>query len=196
MSATPEPQAAEELRIDGQGTYLVRFTERHLNDPCYLGWLRDYDVMKTVGRAEYLREVPFAEAEAYFRRVDASPDDLFFALHVQADESFIGTVKAGHIDRVAGIADIGIMIGARECWGQGLSTDALHAICRYMFRDFGIRRLTCGAMAVNPAMIRAFEKIGFRREGVLRAHVPFEGGYTDQVLMGCLADDLVDPDAG
>lgn len=180
-----------ELRLEGRVTYLVPFSERHLRDPRYLSWLRDYEVAKTIGRPEFLTEISFKEIEGYFRRISQSENDLFFALHMRQDDVFIGTAKAGHIDRDAGIADIGIIIGSRDRWGQGLATDALQCLCAYMFGARGMRRLTAGAMAVNPAMIRVFEKLGFRREGTLRQHVPFEGGYTDHVLLGCFRDEFV-----
>ncbi len=183
-------------RIDGRRTCLMRFGEGHLRDPRYLAWLRDHEVIKTIGRAEYLTEIPFEEVEAYWRRVDRSPEDLFYAIHMAADGAFVGTAKAGHIDWEHGIADIGIMIGDRAHWGGGVATDALGALCRHLFEARGLRRLTAGSMAANPAMVRVFEKLGFALEGTLRAHVPYEGGYTDHVLLGCLRGELRLPDNG
>lgn len=178
-------------RIDGRLSYLRAFSERHLNEPNYLAWLRDYDVAKTIGRPEYLVEIPFKDAAAYVQRLAKSENDLFFAVHVAADDTFVGTVKAGHIDRTASIADIGVMIGDRAYWGRGIATDCVGTLCRYMFNDFGIRKLAGGVMGNNPAMARVFEKLGFRQEGCLRGQVPFEDGFVDHLLYGCFATDLV-----
>lgn len=183
------PQA-DISRIEGRACYLQPFGDAHLADPAYLGWLRDPEVVKTLGRAEYLTPVPFAEVEAYVRQITASEDDLFFALHMAEDDAFVGTVKAGHINRAYGTADIGVMIGSRAHWGRGLATDAFGTLSRWMFDDFGCRKLTGGAMANNPGMLRVFEKLGYRREAVLRRHVPFDGDYVDHILYGCFPDEL------
>jgi len=170
---------------------LKSFGERHLKDPCYLSWLRDYEVVKTIGRPEYLTSVSFDEIAEYVRRVTDSPTDMFFAICLRDSGIFVGTVKAGHIDREAGIADVGVMIGSRGHWGQGLATDALGALCRYLFTDGGMRKLTCGVVATNPAMVCVFEKLGFRHEARLRRQVPYEGDYVDHILLGCFRDELV-----
>ena len=51
------------------------------------------------------------------------------------------------------------------------------------------RKLTCGIMANNPAMVRVFEKLGFRREATLRRQIPFEGDFLDHILLGCFAEE-------
>lgn len=180
-----------DLTLSGARVTLEVFSDRHLKDPAYLSWLHDYDVVKTIGRPEYLTKISFSEVADYVRRIMESPDDLFFAVYSRADETFIGTAKAGHIDRAAGIADIGVMIGSRAHWAQGLATDVLGVLCRHMFAAAGMRKLTCGVMANNPAMVRVFEKLGFRREAFLRQQIPFEGDFLDHILLGCFADELV-----
>ena len=179
-----------DLRIDGARVTLATFGERHLEDPAYMSWLHDYEVVKTIGRPEYLTSASYEDVATYVRRVSKSPDDMFFAIHLREGETFVGTAKAGHIDREAGIADIGIMIGSRAHWGQGLATDALRALCRHMFEKAGMRKLTCGVMANNPAMVRVFEKLGFRREATLRRQIPFESVFLDHILLGCFADEF------
>lgn len=187
---------AQPARLDGRVVYLVPFAESHVHDPAYRGWLGDREVMKTVGRPEYMASIPFAEIEAYARRLRESPDDMFFAVHLGEDDRFVGTAKAGHIDWRARVADIGVMIGARDQWARGLATDALATLCRSAFADLGMRRLVANIMAANPAMIRVFEKLGFQREGVRRQHMVFEDGFTDIMLYGCFAREFNDATAG
>lgn len=180
-----------DLKIEGGRVVLASFGDRHLNDPAYLSWLHDYEVVKTIGRPEYLTAVSFEDVAHYVRQVTDSPNDMFFAIQMLESDAFVGTAKAGHIDRDAGIADIGIMIGSRPQWGQGLATDVLGVLCHYMFTQAGMRKLTCGVMGNNPAMIRVFEKLGFNREAQLRRQIPFEGVFLDHILLGCFADELV-----
>ena len=179
------------LRITGRISHGVPFGDEHLRDPVYLSWLRDRDVMRTIGRPEYMAApVDFATVEAYYAQMKASSCDLFLALYHTADARFVGTLKAGHIDWHQGTADIGIMIGAKDYWGRGLATDAIGALALHLYDVLGLRRLTAGSMGINQAMIAVFEKLGFRREGVLRDHLRHDGGFCDHVLLGCFRNEL------
>ena len=173
-------------RIEGRLIFAVPFSKEHINSPDYLGWLRDYDVIKTLDRPEYWDPVPFAEVEEYCYNVLASENDLFFALYHRADEVFVGTLRAGHINWRTMSADIGIMIGRRQYWGKGLGLDAVEAMSRWLFEELGMRRLTGGSMANNAAMVRIFEQLGFQHEARFRrSDVLREGGYCDHVYLGC-----------
>jgi len=177
------------VRLEGKKSYLVPFTQRHLNTPAYLEWLRDYDVVKTINRPEYLTPISFEEVRAYCERVMTSETDMFFAVHEQISGSFSGTLRVNGINRYSMVADIGILLG-RPFWGKGIATDAVGTVCRYLFENLKFRKLTAGMMAVNPAMARVFEKMGFRREGILRRQDKFEGQYVDHIYMGCFREEF------
>ncbi|WP_278739257.1 GNAT family N-acetyltransferase, partial [Paenibacillus macerans] len=42
----------------------------------------------------------------------------------------------------------------------------------------------------NPRAIHVYEKIGFRREGVLRDELFMDGGFHDSILMSMLEDEF------
>jgi [ribosomal protein S5]-alanine N-acetyltransferase len=176
----PEPT------LVGVNARLVPFEAHHAIDPCYLGWLRDSDVVVRLNLPRYLNgAVTDEEIVSYCREKIADPDTWFFAL-IANDGGFAGTVKAGPIDRYAAIADVGIMIGRKELWGQGLASEMLELLCRHLFEKQNLRRLTAGSMANNLGMIRVFEKLGFKREGLFRSHDRLGDAYVDHIHLGCL----------
>lgn len=187
MTAAALPDR-DELHLVGAQAELVRFAARHRDDECYLGWLRDHEVLRTLNLPHYLaKPVGRTEITDYCNRLMSSPDDLFLAIHLRTGGAFVGTLKAARIDRYARHADIGIMIGRKDLWGRGLATEAISLLCRYLFDDVGLRRLTAGCMATNPGMVRVFEKLGFRREGVFREHDRIaESAFCDHIHLGCL----------
>jgi len=179
------------LRIAGRITNAVPFTERHLRNPAYLSWLHDREVVRTIGRPDYVAApVPLSVVEDYVARITVSDCDLFLALYHTADDHFVGTLKAGHIDWHQGTGDIGIMIGEKGYWGRGLATDAIGALAQHLYDVLGLRRLTAGSMGINPAMVKVFEKLGFCREGVLRKHLRHEESFCDHILLGCFRNEL------
>lgn len=75
--------------------------------------------------------------------------------------------------------------------GQGLGTDAVRTMARYLVHERGHHRLVIDPAADNLAAIRAYEKAGFRAVGVLRRYERLPGGdWHDGLLMDLLADEL------
>jgi RimJ/RimL family protein N-acetyltransferase len=73
--------------------------------------------------------------------------------------------------------------------GRGLGTEALRRVVRHLIDERGHHRLTIDPAAANAAAIRAYEKVGFRRVGVMRAYERDLGGegWHDGLLMELLA---------
>lgn len=80
-----------------------------------------------------------------------------------------------------------------EYHGQGFGPDAITTLARYLIDDRGHHRITIDPAAANERAIRAYEKVGFRKVGLLRQyqHYP-DGTWQDGLLMELLADELRD----
>lgn len=77
--------------------------------------------------------------------------------------------------------------------GRGLGTDAIRRLARYLFDVHGHHRIEIDPAADNAAAIRCYEKVGFRRVGVLRAYERgSDGTWHDGLLMDLLRNDLTD----
>jgi aminoglycoside 6'-N-acetyltransferase len=74
---------------------------------------------------------------------------------------------------------------------QGLGTDAVRTLAHHLIETEGHHRLTIDPAADNHAAIRAYEKAGFRKVGVMREYERgADGTWHDGLLMDLLADDL------
>lgn len=180
------------LRIEAARCYLATLGAEHRDDPAYLGWLRDPEVVRTLYLPSYLEsQVRYEEVKTYCDRMMESDVDLFMAIHDRETGKFIGTIKAGHTNWYSMTTDIGIMIGDKSFWRKGLAQDAILHLCRYLFDTVGMRKLTSGSMAINLAMMRVFEKLGFKQEACIRNQDRIGDEYCDHVHFGCFADELV-----
>jgi aminoglycoside 6'-N-acetyltransferase len=76
--------------------------------------------------------------------------------------------------------------------GRGLGTEAIRLLAAYLIDDRGHHRLTIDPAVVNEHAITAYERVGFRRVGVMRQYerAP-DGTFRDGLLMDLLADELV-----
>jgi aminoglycoside 6'-N-acetyltransferase len=76
-----------------------------------------------------------------------------------------------------------------ELHGRGLGTEAVGAVVRRLIDERGHHRITIDPAAANAAAIRAYEKAGFIRVGVMRRYERDVGGagWHDGLLMEYVA---------
>ena len=87
-------------------------------------------------------------------------------------------------------ASIDLFLGA-PYHGRGLGTDTVRTLARYLIEERGHHRLTIDPAAHNERAIRCYEKVGFRRVGVMREYwLDAEGSWRDGLLLDLLADEL------
>ena len=95
--------------------------------------------------------------------------DHYQHLAIDLDGQLIGDVQLRKCDftRPQGAWDMGIEISP-ELQGKGLGTQALRLVAEYAFKN-GAHRVEGSTDESNLAMRRAFEKAGWKFEGVLKA---------------------------
>jgi aminoglycoside 6'-N-acetyltransferase len=87
-------------------------------------------------------------------------------------------------------AGIDLFLGA-PYHGRGLGTDAVRTMARHLIDDRGHHRLTIDPAAHNQRAIRCYEKVGFKRVGILRQHwLDPDGVWRDGLLLDLLAPEL------
>jgi len=80
--------------------------------------------------------------------------------------------------------------------GRGLARDAIRALARYLFDGRGHHRLIIDPAVGNERAIRAYEKIGFRRVGIMRGYERgADGTWHDSLLLDLLRGEMP-PEAG
>lgn len=111
---------------------------------------------------------------------------LPFAISVGAE--LVGSISLWGIDLFNRSAHLGIALGAAYR-GRGYGTDACRVLLRHAFVDRGLHRVQLETLASNAAGLRAYEKAGFVRDGVLRESGWVRGQLVDEVVMSVLATD-------
>ncbi|OEU96335.1 GNAT family N-acetyltransferase [Streptomyces oceani] len=121
--------------------------------------------------------------------VDDPPESSVpFSVVELAGDTLIGTATLWGIDthhRGAHLG-LGLLPAAR---GKGYGTDVVAALSHYGFVVRGLRRLQIDTLADNEPMLRAAERNGFVREGVMRSSAWVLGEFLDEVLLGLLVED-------
>jgi len=97
----------------------------------------------------------------------------------------IGTVTLAHIDRPHRRASVGFAL-ATSAWGQGYATEAVTRLIEHAFDDLELHRLEADVDPRNEPSLGLLERLGFRREGLLRERYHLAGEVQDSVMMGLL----------
>ena len=120
------------------------------------------------------------------------PETVCFAVIV--DDEVLGLVQYGvETDPSYRHASIDIFLDP-AVHGRGLGRDAVRTLARHLIDGRGHHRLVIDPAADNETAIRAYEAVGFRRVGVMRAYErDADGkGWHDGLLMELLAGELLD----
>ena len=165
---------------------VLRAVEPDDVDGPYLGWMNDPDVTQYLESrfATHTRD----DLASYVNDTRSRSDVHFFAIVVKDGERHIGNIKLGPISVEHSRGDIGIIIGAKDCWGRGYATEAIEALTAWAFAELGLAKVTAGAYGHNHGSVRAFQSAGFAVEATLRRHYRSDDGWVDGVLMARFRD--------
>lgn len=135
---------------------------------------------------------PFADgvAEAWIAEDRVRYDEgrsVVFAVTLRSGGSLVGAIGLSEIEP-RHRAELGYWIG-EPYWGRGFATEAARPVLAYAFERLRLVRVHASHLARNAASGRVLEKIGMRREGVLRRHVRHRGALEDLVIHALMADD-------
>lgn len=180
----PEPPQLPIIR--GARVYL-RAQERS-DIPLFVRWLNDSET------SSYLSmRAPMSEPmeEAWFNRMveQQGKDAYHFTMCRIEDDRPIGTIGLFQVDTVNGNAGIGISIGEKSLWSQGLGTDAMNALVDFGFGQLRLERMWLEVYDFNTRGRRSYDKSGFVLEGTERHAIFKRGQYHDVQLMSILRDE-------
>ena len=131
-----------------------------------------------------------AEARTYLKRLAPQRErgehlDLVVE-HLQAGP--IGISGLSEFARRDRRAILGTWLG-RAWWGTGTNRECKALMCRLAFAVLGLERVGAYANVEHERSQRALERIGFRREGVLRGYHRHRGRALDVVVFGLLREE-------
>jgi RimJ/RimL family protein N-acetyltransferase len=129
------------------------------------------------------------QAASYWHEGTAAP----FAVTDAGSGEVVGGVGFRWVDLTQAIGEVGYWLG-RDARGRGLTTRAVHLLSKWALDTLDCERLQLRADELNVPSQRVAEKVGFRREGVLRSQQfsVREGRRVDFVMYSLLPGELSD----
>jgi RimJ/RimL family protein N-acetyltransferase len=133
-----------------------------------------------------------ADAETYIRAtLESGAERVPFAMVDAETGELLGSIDMG-VNSHSYRGHIGYWV-AEPARGRGVCTGALRLLARWALEDLALQRLELITDPDNAPSQRVAEKVGFRREGVLRAHLRHpDGRIRDSVIFSLLPGELLD----
>ncbi len=116
-------------------------------------------------------------------------DDCIEGDKYQNGDIHIGNISLDRIDWINRTAEFSVVIGERDYWGQGYTTEAAKFLFEHGFNKLNLGRIWTGTAASNVGMRRVAEKSGMHEEGRFKSAVFLEGEYVDVVEYGLLREE-------
>jgi RimJ/RimL family protein N-acetyltransferase len=177
----------ESVELRTERLLLRRYRQNHLGDL--------FEFANSPGWGRYLVNVPFPytrqDAERFLAMfMDTSKweqQGILSNFAIDLDGKVIGEVYLNQqaYDRQNDRAEIGYSLSSRH-WGRGLMTEAAKAVMDWAFQAHGLNRMFASCDPRNVGSWRVMEKLGMKKEGVLRSHVKWNGEFRDQLYYGIM----------
>lgn len=110
---------------------------------------------------------------------------IYKAVELQTGE-VAGHISLGALNRKHRTARIGRVLVSPDKRGQGIGAWMMADMCRIGFEEFNLHRIGLGVFDFNIGAIRCYEKIGFKKDGLLRDTVTIQDEYWNMYEMSLL----------
>lgn len=155
-------------------------------DEQYLKWLKDSEVTR-FSNQRFNRHT--LESCASYLRTFQGNQNSFLMIEHKKDKARIGTMTIYRSPH-HGTADMGIMMGNREYWGEGLGLEAWNAALEKLLSEAGIRKVTGGTARVNIGMVKIMERSGMVLEAIRQKQELIEGEAIDILYYAKFSEEL------
>jgi ribosomal-protein-alanine N-acetyltransferase len=153
------------------------FIFKEWGDPVVTHYMRDEEPLKSLEQAEEMLH-PLQTPEKI-------PNFKWWGIELKAEGCLIGTCGFCRWDKQHQRAEIGYDLWP-DYWGQGLMPEAIQALIRFGFEQMELNRIEATTHTENHRSQRVLEKLGFKREGILREYYGQGGIFNDQVQFSLL----------
>jgi diamine N-acetyltransferase len=154
-------------------------------------WFNDPEVRRFLSSIRPLNQiVERAFLEDLSKKAADPAADVIMAIVIKEDDGHIGNTGLHRINVIDRSAEFGIAIGEKDFWRKGWGTETARLMVQYGFSTLNLNRIYLRVHDNNPRGLGAYEKAGFRQEGILRQALFRDGQYHEVILMSLLRDEF------
>ena len=116
------------------------------------------------------------------------PDFYFWTMELKESHELVGDISVVNLDEATESVELGYGIGSRW-WGKGITAEAGKALVTFFFEEVKAKRVYAKHAAGNPNSGRVMQKIGMKKEGIIRQSGRCNQDIVDEVYYSILRDE-------
>ncbi|MDI6784549.1 MAG: GNAT family protein [bacterium] len=129
--------------------------------------------------------------EEFIRSLYKEKDLVIFTIVTKAQNIPVGHTAFHRVDFVSRSATYAIIISDAKYWGKGYGSEVTQLMVEYGFQTLGLNRIQLHVWSENIAGLKAYERAGFKQEGLLRQAMFHEGKFCDFYVMSILREEYI-----
>lgn len=151
-------------------------------------WIDSPALLLQWGGSSFDYPLTHAQLEKYIEKANhENAEALVYKVVDHETGETIGHISLGKIDRKNNSARVGkVLVGDANQRGKGIGQQMLKEILKVAFDDLQLHRVSLGVFDFNKSAIACYEKVGFKKEGLLRESRKFGNEYWSLWEMGIL----------
>ena len=117
---------------------------------------------------------------------------LYLAIEEKDTHAYLGIARIEDVRLPHNRAEVGLSIYNPDNRGKGYGTDAMLVLLGIGFHILGLNSIYLDTMEDNERSIKIYEKIGFKRVGILRETEYMDGAHKGLLIMDILQKDFIE----
>ncbi|MEC0205329.1 GNAT family N-acetyltransferase [Paenibacillus lautus] len=170
--------------LEGERIYLRPFGEEETEG--YYQMLFNPEMRRLTGTKQAFT---LEGVRRYIEEKSGNHDTILLLIALSDNDQMIGDIALQDIDYVNRNANMRIALDKGEHLGKGYGPEAIRLLLEYAYGILNLHRIELQVFDYNERAIKAYEKVGFKREGVQRDALYYQHRYHDSILMSMLEEE-------
>lgn len=142
-------------------------------------WVNDPDVVKNF---QNFKGFTKKEEIKFIKKIITSKNDFAFSIFRKTGGKYIGQCAINQINWQNKLGRFGIFV-TKENWGNGYAEEAIKLLIACAFKTLKLHKVWGVCWATNKKSWHIYQKVGFKKEGLLKDEYFWRGKYHDLIRM-------------
>ncbi len=160
------------------------------NVPPFYKWINDYEVIK-YSLPLFLTINTKSEINEWYTELIKNTKAINYGIFLNTTGKLLGYAGICDISEINKSGEYYIFIGEKEFWGRGIGTLVTKELLKIGFLNYSLNRIFLTVSEYNIGGIKAYEKVGFKHEGILRQACFRDNDYHDKIVMSILKSEWI-----
>lgn len=169
------------MKLEGEKIYLKPMELQHA--AIFVKWASDPEVIKFTS---FKPPKTVEEQEEYIKTRALTKTDMIYCIYLKESDKFIGTVGVHNLENPEKNFGVGLFIGDKAEWGKGYGTDVFKTWTKFLFEEYGAKKLNLTVYKENIGAQKVYEKAGFEFKGTKEVLNAKTGEMIEELYMELL----------